>query len=200
MLHTTKQRIHISIAFGDAILPVIECEDGHQRVPLKPIVEQIGAQWERQRKKIQPDSYLWKRLGAEITVLKYGELGQKQGNPTHLCIRIDRVTSYLNTLNPQNIRAMGNHDTADWLEAKHAEWDDALHAYETTGVAVNKRQFSNQEARDRAYLRMTAVIRTKTKTEDQNDRKLMSGMLKTMAEQHGLSYQTDWIDDAPQDN
>jgi hypothetical protein len=39
-------------------------------------------------------------------------------------------------LNPENIRGMGNNEAADWLEAKHAEWDDALHQYETNGFAV----------------------------------------------------------------
>jgi hypothetical protein len=139
-----KSPIHISIAFGDAILPVIDCEDGHQRVPLKPIVEQVGAQWEGQRRKLNPESYLWQRLGAEITTFKCGEMQLKQGNPTHLCIRIDRVTAYLNTLNPQNIRGKGNHDAADWLEAKHSEWDDALHHYETDGFAIKESQDARQ--------------------------------------------------------
>lgn len=139
-----KSPIHISIAFGDAILPVIDCEDGHQRVPLKPIVDQIGVKWETQRLKIQPEHYLWQRLGAEITTLKGGETWGKQGNPTHLCIRIDRVTAFLNTLNPQNIRGMGNHDAADWLEAKHSEWDDALHHYETDGFAIKESQDARQ--------------------------------------------------------
>lgn len=129
------QRIHLSIGFGDAILPIINCDDDHQRVPLKPICDQIGVSWEVQRRKISPESYLWQRLGAEITTLKGGETQGKQGNPTHLCVRIDRVTAFLNTINPQNIRGMGNDSAADWLEAKHAEWDDALHAYETNGFA-----------------------------------------------------------------
>jgi hypothetical protein len=195
MTNNQKQKIHISIAFADAILPVIECEDGHQRVPLKPIVEQIGAQWDRQRKKVQPETYLGRRLGAEITIPRYGELSQKPGNPTHLCIRIDRVTAFLNSLNPEMIRAMGNNDTADWLEAKHQEWDDALHEYETAGFAINKSHFSNQEAKENAYLRMVSVIREKNKTEDQSDRKLISEMLKNMADTHGLSYQPDLLDD-----
>jgi len=197
---STKQKIHISIAFGDAILPIIECEDGHQRVPLKPIVEQIGAQWEGQRKKIQPDSYLGRRLGAQITISSYGELSQKQGNPAHLCIRIDRVTAYLNSLNPEMIRAKGNDSTADWLEAKHQEWDDALHEYETNGLAINKNYFSNQESKEKAYLRMVSVIRQKARTENLNDRKLMAGMLKNMSEIHGLEYQLDLLDESGDQN
>lgn len=208
-----KQRIHISIAFGDAILPVIECEDGHQRVPLKPIVDQIGVKWEIQRNKVQPETYLGRRLGTqtttsrcgdvpkntekaqEFTPLKGGELSKKAGNPTHLCIRLDRVTAFLNTINPENVRAMGNHDAADWLEAKHKEWDDALHQYETAGLAINKNHFSSIAAKEKGYLRMVSVIREKNKTEDIHDRRLIAKVLKDMAATHGIDYQTDLLDD-----
>lgn len=198
MTSTNKQRIHLSIGFGDAILPIIECEDGHQRVPLKPIVEQIGAQWEGQRRKVQPENYLGRRLGAEITTLKCGEISQKQGNPTHLCIRIDRVTAFLNTINPENVRAMGNDDTADWLEAKHQEWDDALHQYETAGFAVNKSHYSNREAKEKGYRRMVFILREKNKIEDAGDRRLIASIIKDMAEAQGLNYQTDLLDDKQQ--
>ncbi|MGZ5026082.1 MAG: phage antirepressor N-terminal domain-containing protein [Methylobacter sp.] len=198
MTNTNKQRIHLSIDFGDAILPIIECEDGHQRVPLKPIVEQIGAKWETQRQKVQPEKYLGRRLGSQITTLKGGEISQKQGNPTYLCIRIDRVTAFLNTINPENVRAMGNHNTADWLEAKHQEWDDALHQYETAGFAVNKSRYSNREAKDKGYQRLVSVIKAKSKTEDVGDRRLIASILKDMAEAQGLSYQTDLLDDQQQ--
>jgi hypothetical protein len=198
MTSTNKQRIHLSIGFGDAILPIIECEDGHQRVPLKPIVEQIGAKWETQRLKVQPEKYLGRRLGAQITTLKGGEISQKQGNPTHLCIRIDRVTAFLNTINPENVRAMGNDDTADWLEAKHQEWDDALHQYETAGFAVNKGHYSNREAKEKGYRRMVFILREKNKIEDAGDRRLIASIIKDMAEAQGLSYQTDLLDDKQQ--
>ncbi|MBM7423847.1 hypothetical protein [Spongiibacter marinus] len=51
-------------------------------------------------------------------------------------IRLDRVTSFLNTLSPRNINAQGNLESAEWLKSKHEEWDGALHAYETQGIAV----------------------------------------------------------------
>lgn len=127
-----KTRLHISIPFGDIILPVVHCDDGHKRIPLKPICEQLGVNWTTQHKKFNDESYLKRRLGTEIIPLKGYELSPKSGNPTHLCIRIDRVTAFLNTLNPAKIRGMGNDEAADWLESKHQEWDDALHAYETS--------------------------------------------------------------------
>jgi hypothetical protein len=129
-------RIHISIAFGDAILPVVQCDDGHQRVPLKPISDQVGLDWKSQRRKIKDNDYLTTRFG----LILGGELPPKtlelrQSDAAYL-IRIDRVTAFLNSLNPHQIRSNGNHDAADWLEAKHEEWDDAIHAYETNGFAA----------------------------------------------------------------
>lgn len=124
----TTSRIHLSIAFGDAILPVIACPDGFDRVPLKPIIEQIGVDWRNQRRKFANSDYITKRMGIKVE-------GDKTLTQEQICIRFDRVTAFLNTLNPENIRGMGNSEAADWLEAKHQEWDDALHAYETTGFA-----------------------------------------------------------------
>jgi len=129
----TNNRIHISIAFGDAILPVVECDDGHNRVPLKPIADEIGVNWQSQTRKLEEGKYLHKRLGVEVTPLRGGD-------KPYICIRVDRVTAYLNTLNPEKIRCKGNHDAADWLESKHDEWDNALHAYETNGFATKAQQ------------------------------------------------------------
>jgi len=139
-----KKMIHISIAFGDAILPVIDCEDGHQRVPLKPISDQIGLDWVSQRRKVKDNEYLTSRLGLLLVGVKPYQNPDIQGEKAQYCIRIDRVTAFLNTINPLKIRGMGNHDAADWLEAKHAEWDDALHHYETDGFAMREGQDTRQ--------------------------------------------------------
>lgn len=47
-----------------------------------------------------------------------------------VCIRLDRVAAYLNTINPERVRANGNEDGAAFLEQKQEEWDDLIHAYE----------------------------------------------------------------------
>lgn len=132
-MSTSKQRIHLSIGFGDAILPVIRGDDGHDRVPLRPIATEIGISWPRQTRKLTEGKYLNRRLGIKSCCLKASGTAQ-------ICIRVDRVEAFLNTLNPENIRGMGNTEAADWLEAKHTEWDDVLHAYE------NNQQRSNTSA------------------------------------------------------
>lgn len=139
-----KSPIHISIAFGDAILPVIDCEDGHKRVPLKPISDQIGLDWVSQRRKIKDNEYLTNRLGLLLVGVKPYQNPESQGEKAQYCIRVDRVTAFLNIINPLKIRGMGNHEAADWLEAKHSEWDDALHHYETDGFAIKESQDARQ--------------------------------------------------------
>lgn len=133
---TQQKRIHISIAFGDAILPVIDCDDGHKRVPLKPIADEIGVNWRTQTRKLDDGKYQNTRLGIKMMPLRGHQDPVSSEGKAQICVRLDRVTAYLNTINPENIRAQGNHDAADWLEAKHSEWDDALHAYETDGFAA----------------------------------------------------------------
>lgn len=131
-----KPRIHISIAFGDVILPVIQLDDGQQRVPLKPICDHIGLDWKTQKRKLLNDDYFIERFGlilGETNLPQLAELGLKRDL---YLIRLDRVTAFLNTLNPRTVGSKGNTEAADWLKAKHIEWDNALHAYETNGFAA----------------------------------------------------------------
>ncbi len=130
-----SKKIRISLEFGGAILPIVACDSGKEVVPLKPIVDEIGAQWERQRKRVS-DGYLAQRLGTYPVQMYWA--GQQR---EMVCIRLDRVTAYLNSLNPDSIRSAGNEDSADFLERKHEEWDDVLHAYESQhGILVSEKQ------------------------------------------------------------
>lgn len=131
-----NQRIHLSIGFGDTILPIINCDDGHQRIPLKPISDQIGLNWKGQKRKLLNDGYLIERFGLILGVASYPQFGDQEEKREEYLIRLDRVTAFLNILNPRQITARGNQEAADWLKAKHEEWDDALHAYETNGFAA----------------------------------------------------------------
>lgn len=132
-----NSKLHISISFGEILVPVIKCENDTQRVPLKPICDEIGLDWSSQRRKLLADDYLIKRLGlilgGDIPLL-VAQLGIKR-DP--VLIRLDRVTAFLNTINPQKVRSHGNTSAAEWLEAKHSEWDDVLHQYETYGTTSN---------------------------------------------------------------
>lgn len=117
-------QITLNLNFSGVVLPIIDGEDSHPRVPLKPICDVIGVQWETQRKKVQ-DGYLSRRLG--ICTMEIHWAGQDR---EMVVLRLDRVASYLMSINPDSVRGAGNESAADYLEAKHQEWDDLLHAYE----------------------------------------------------------------------
>lgn len=119
-----QQAISLNLNFSGVVLPVVDCEDGVQRVPLKPICEVIGIDWSNQHKKMQAP-YFARRLGVCIEDILYAGQSRQM-----VMIRLDRVAAYLNMLNPESVRAAGNEAAADFLEAKHREWDDLIHAYE----------------------------------------------------------------------
>lgn len=53
-------------------------------------------------------------------------------------MRLDRARFFLARVNTAQIRVHGSTDTADFLLALQIEWAEALHQYETIGVAVKK--------------------------------------------------------------
>jgi len=121
---TRMNAISLNLNFAGAVLPVVACEDGYPRVPMKPISDAIGLSWSDQHKRMQVP-YFGRRMGICVGDLPYA--GQTR---QMVLIRLDRVAAYLNTLNPESVRAAGNDEAADFLERKHQEWDDLIHAYE----------------------------------------------------------------------
>jgi len=128
-----KTHITLNLEFAGVILPVGKNKEGECVVPLKPISDVFGLGWKRQYKRVQVP-YFTKRLG--VCVVHMPHAGQLR---EMVCIRINRVEAYLNSLSPESVRSGGNDDGADFLEAKQNEWDDVLHAYEQAkGMAVPK--------------------------------------------------------------
>ena len=177
-----QHRLHISIAFGDAILPVIDCDDGHQRVPLKPIADVIGINWQTITRRLEEGRYLHRRLGVKVTP-------SRGGQKADICIRIDRVTAFLYSLNPEMVRGKGNAEAADWLEAKHSEWDDALHAYETHGAAT-------KSGRSNGFKDVHQLVRTRALLTDPRERAVLTHLLHEELAAVGLPLDT--FDDAQQ--
>lgn len=170
--------ISIGLTFGGVVLPIVDGEDGFQRVPLKPICDVIGILWENQRTKVQ-GGYLTRRLGVATPLMG--------GGVPMVCIRIDRVASFLSTINPDRVRANGNIDSADWLEAKHQEWDDVLHQYE-----LNKGDmFRERSSRNTAIRTFLAVAKEKRVSSDAVDRKALSLILCGIAGDLNIPYQLD---------
>lgn len=176
-----SKMIAIGLNFSGVLLPIVDGEDGFQRVPLKPICDVVGILWERQRIKVQ-SGYLARRLG--ICTILMGGAGQDR---EQVAIRIDRVASFLSTINPDRVRANGNIDSADWLEAKHQEWDDVLHEYEMAKGDM----FREKSARNTAIRTFLAVAKEKRNAADEVDRKALSSILHGLAGDLNIPYQID---------
>lgn len=181
--------IHVELEFSGALLPVETNEQGQHIIPLKPISDVIGLEWEYQRKKVS-ESYLSKRLGT-CTVVFYCA-GQKR---EMVGIRLDRVEAYLNTLNPEMVRGHGNQAAADFLEAKHEEWDNLIDAYER-GYGILAKNGKGVGRKQPAVRDFLSVLRAKKQADVEQDRKVLELLARQIAEDLGTPYQGDFLDGA----
>lgn len=184
-----NKRIYINLEFAGALLPVGTNEQGKHVVPVKPLADAIGLEWTRQHKKLS-DTYLSKRLGVCIVPMYYA--GQTR---EMVCIRMDRVSAYLNCINPDMVRAQGNEPAADFLEAKHQEWDDLIDAYEMEfGTLAKKgKTVVQKQPGVRDFL---SVLRAKEQADSEPERKVLHLLARKIAKDLGAPFQEDIIDRA----
>lgn len=168
------------LQFCGALLPVETNDQGQDIIPLKPLVDILGLDWEKQRIRVS-SHYLSRRLG--ICTHPMGGAGQRR---EMVCILVNKVASYLFTINPEQVRAQGNASSADFLEAKHDEWDNLLALYEKErgGLIVkgSKRTARKQASYD-DYLKIT---RAKDKAQSEPEKKVLDFMARQIARDLGV--------------
>lgn len=180
-------QISINLNFGGALLPVAKNEAGQDVVPLKPISDVIGLKWETQRVKVQTP-YFARRLGICTPLMGGADQAREM-----VCIRLDRVAAFLNSINPDRVRVNGNEAAADYLERKHAEWDDLIHQYESQSGQLIQRTVSAKIISIKTFL---AVSREKRATANPEDRKVLDAIARDLAAEVGAPYQPDLLDSA----
>lgn len=180
-----KVNSRIELEFAGVNLPIGKNSEGYDIVPVKPISDVFGLSWADQHKKMQTP-YLTRRLGVCIGVMPYAGQAREM-----VCIRLDRVSSYLNQIEPERVRGGGNETGADFLEAKQCEWDDLLNEYETRQGGML--QAISGETRTKAInIRLyLSVLRAKRDTSDEADRTALTTMAKALAAEAGAPYQPD---------
>lgn len=99
------------------------------------------------------------------------------------------------SINPELVRANGNETGADFLEEKINEWADALHDYEEIGVAINMNHAKALEALRKQRISFAQMINIKNKTEELCDRRALGHVVKKMAEEIGIPYQSDLLEE-----
>ncbi len=216
-------KVSLNLNFAGVMLPVTQDAQGRDIVPLKPISDVFGLQWSRQKKKFGvkdetcgvplypadpekpteqgPESagnagadqpklpYLARRLG--VCLAEFNFAGQSR---QMLAIRLDRVAAYLNTINPEQVRAGGNVDGADFLLQKQEEWDDVLHQYESAGGIMSRNERLAQAAQIQAARALLSAIKEKRMSEDPQQRLILEQLIQSMARKAGVSYQPDMLD------
>lgn len=183
-----KVNSRIELEFAGVNLPIGKDSEGRDIVPAKPISDVFGLSWSDQHKKMQTP-YLARRLGVCIGLIPYA--GQQR---EMVCIRLDRVSAYLNQIEPERVRGGGNETGADFLEAKQEEWDDVIHEYETRKGGML--QAISGETRTKAInIRLyLSVLRAKRDTNDEADRAALSTLAKGLAADAGAPYQPDLLE------
>jgi len=109
--------------------------NGHDHVPVRPICDLIGVDWQGQKRTLK-DAYKVQLYGTcwlfPPEIAGFPEL--KFASACY--IRVNRMEAFLLNISLKRVKANGNVDAANWLMALQHEWADALHAYETHGIAV----------------------------------------------------------------
>lgn len=189
----------IVIHYAGLDLPVVKTEDGTEVVPLKPLADLFGLKWEAQREKVN-DGFYPRYLGIctqkawVATPFKGGASGENQ---EQTCIRLDRVAAYLMTINPDRVRAKGNEVGAVYLEAKLTEWADALHDYESVGLAINTHHLALENQRMKVRQHIVNLIKAQQASADPANRKLVASLIQEAATKAGYEYTPDLLDTPP---
>jgi len=199
-------RPHLTYTLGDT-----------DYISLRPLVDQIGLDWRTQKQKLLDDDAV---LFYGTLLLKDGEILQapckydlKNGISASLgseepqkiatfCtedaqkdtvfIRLRRVQMYIARISIGQVHSQGNQSSAEYLLSLHEEWADALHDYETHGIAVKS---THAKMKTDDIKNLVAISKAKTATESVEDRKILGSVMQELAEKLGHPYQADLLED-----
>jgi hypothetical protein len=109
-------------------------------VPLKPLSDLAGIDWRSAKRSMEhPENVTLmgaKWLKSPVFAGHGGDMTPDP--PTHFSSSLIAPALYLARINTARMKAQGNADGAEMLLTLQIEWAEALHAYETTGMAVKK--------------------------------------------------------------
>lgn len=181
---------------------------------LRPLVDQFGMDWRRQKQRVLDDEsvlfYGTLSLEGQDILQNPCKYSQKSDVSASNCspepqkiatfyaedaqketvfIRLRRVQMYIARISLGHVKGTGgNHTSAEYILALHEEWAEALHDYETDGVAFKYKHAKYESGRLRDFI---ALCKEKRMTEDQAERKVLGSVMKDMAEKLGHPYQNE---------
>lgn len=118
------------IQFHEDTIYIIDADEEEPRVPVKPIVENMGINWASQYAKLMSRKDRW-----GVVILATPSRG---GLQEMVCLPLRKLAAYLYSIDPNKVRP----DLKKKVELYQDECDGVLWDYWTKGVAVNKRLLS----------------------------------------------------------
>lgn len=116
----TPQNTLVPVPFHNETVYYIE-KDGEQYIPVKPIVENLGLNWEPQHRKLVSAQNRWSMI-MMIIVAADGK------NRDMVCIPLRKLASFLASINPDKVRE----DLREKLIQYQNECDEVLYKYWTS--------------------------------------------------------------------
>jgi len=136
--HLETKAVQI-IDFHGMSIVVVE-NGGIKYMAAKPLVELAAVQWKRARNTLFSDDNATLYGTKELTTPVFDDFRTPRDTKKAVYIRLDRSTLFLARVNTAQMRANGKEEAADALLKLQIEWAEALHNYETNGVAVKVQQ------------------------------------------------------------
>lgn len=172
------------INFHGLTLWVVEAE-GVEYVYAKPLSDLAGLDWRRSKRTISEDEHatLYGTRTLQHPVL-VAEGGSGATPSEGLYIRLDRARMYLARINTRNMKAKGNVEAAEALLQLQIEWAEALHRYETDGVAYKK---AEKEERNQ----LISLLKARQQPPTQGERKAITRMIRDTCRELGYPVEPD---------
>ena len=125
--------------YGDEIIAIYE--KGQVWVAIRPIIENLGLSWSKQRRKILADPVL-SQVVAQKATTSQGKDG-KTYQVKMLCLPVEYLNGFLFKINPNKVK---DEEVRERIIRYQKECYKALYEYFFQGVAINKRFFEDVEA------------------------------------------------------
>lgn len=178
MQSENETRVVNIIDFHGAVMWVVE-NQGVEYIYAKPLAEMAGIDWRRARK----------TLFEEDNAVLYGSSllkhpifaptgGPRSPQDDGIYIRLDRSRMYLARIQTNQMKAQGKVEAAETLLKLQIEWAEAIHNYETHGVALKN------SAKD-ARAQLVSLIKAQASSKDSEVRDSINRMVRDICAELG---------------
>lgn len=176
----SQTKVENIINFHGIVLWVIRHE-GVEYVAAKPLSDLAKVDWRSAKRTFQHDENVILYGTKWLTPPDFagqGGTSTPSNDEKTLYIRLDRATLYLARISTRNMAAKGATEAAERLLALQVEWAEALHQYETIGVARKKdvRESRNQ---------LVGLIKVRALANDPAEKKALTSLIYTVMSDAG---------------